>query len=230
MVAVGMNNNWHRFNNTAELDRALAHHLAQRLTEDLARYGDASMAVSGGSTPSGMFAQLSRCDLDWSRVWLTLVDERCVPVDSPDSNERLLRQNLLQNQAAGARFISMANAAREGIGTLDTKISNMPRPFSAVVLGMGNDGHTASWFPGANNLAALLDPDNPAQVMETEPPTAPHRRITLTLAAVMQSREIIVHITGPEKKAVLEQAADRDSPVAAALAQREIPTSIWWAA
>jgi 6-phosphogluconolactonase len=177
-----------------------------------------------------MFAQLSRCDLDWSRVWLTLVDERCVPVDSPDSNERLLRQNLLQNQAAGARFISMANAAREGIGTLDTKISNMPRPFSAVVLGMGNDGHTASWFPGATNLAALLDPDNPAQVMETEPPTAPHRRITLTLAAVMQSREIIVHITGPEKKAVLEQAADRDSPVAAALAQREIPTSIWWAA
>ena len=228
MVAVGMNN-WHRFSSTAELDRALALHLAQRLTEDIARYGDASLAVSGGRTPSGMFAQLSRCDLDWSRVWLTLVDERCVPVDSPDSNERLLHENLLQSRAAHARFISMASANRDGVAVLNSQIASMPKPFSAVVLGMGNDGHTASWFPGATNLAALLDPDNPAQVMETEPPTAPHRRMTLTLAAVLQSREIIVHITGPEKKAVIEQAADRDSPVAAVLAQRETPASIWWA-
>lgn len=222
-------NNWHRFSSTAELDRALALHLAQRLTEDIARYGDASLAVSGGRTPSGMFAQLSRCDLDWSRVWLTLVDERCVPVDSPDSNERLLRETLLQSRAAHARFISMASASRDGVAVLNSQITSMPRPFSAVVLGMGNDGHTASWFPGATNLAALLDPDNPALVMETEPLTAPHRRLTLTLAAVLQSREIIVHITGPEKKAVIEQAADQDSPVVAALAQREIPASIWWA-
>ena len=228
MAAAGMNN-WHRFSSTAELDRALALHLAQRLTEDIARYGDASLAVSGGRTPSGMFAQLSRCDLDWSRVWLTLVDERCVPVDSPDSNERLLHENLLQSRAAHARFISMASANRDGVAVLNSQIASMPKPFSAVVLGMGNDGHTASWFPGATNLAALLDPDNPAQVMETEPPTAPHRRMTLTLAAVLQSREIIVHITGPEKKAVIEQAADRDSPVAAVLAQRETPASIWWA-
>lgn len=222
-------NNWHRFSSTAELDRALALHLAQRLTEDIARYGDASLAVSGGRTPSGMFSQLSRCDLDWSRVWLTLVDERCVPVDSPDSNERLLRETLLQSRAAHARFISMASANRDGVAVLNSQITSMPRPFSAVVLGMGNDGHTASWFPGATNLAALLDPDNPALVMETEPLTAPHRRLTLTLAAVLQSREIIVHITGPEKKAVIEQAADQDSPVVAALAQREIPASIWWA-
>jgi len=228
MAAAGMNN-WHRFSSTAELDRALALHLAQRLTEDIARYGDASLAVSGGRTPSGMFAHLSRCDLDWSRVWLTLVDERCVPVDSPDSNERLLHENLLQSRAAHARFISMASANRDGVAVLNSQIASMPKPFSAVVLGMGNDGHTASWFPGATNLAALLDPDNPAQVMETEPPTAPHRRMTLTLAAVLQSREIIVHITGPEKKAVIEQAADRDSPVAAVLAQRETPASIWWA-
>jgi 6-phosphogluconolactonase len=123
----------------------------------------------------------------------------------------------------------MASANRDGVAVLNSQIASMPKPFSAVVLGMGNDGHTASWFPGATNLAALLDPDNPAQVMETEPPTAPHRRMTLTLAAVLQSREIIVHITGPEKKAVIEQAADRDSPVAAVLAQRETPASIWWA-
>ena len=228
MAAAGMNN-WHRFTSTAELDRALALHLAQRLTEDLARYGDASMAVSGGRTPTGMFSQLSRCDLDWSRVWLTLVDERCVPVERPDSNERLLRENLLQSEAAQARFISMASAAAGSVAALNSQIASMPRPFSAVVLGMGSDGHTASWFPEATNLAALLDPNNPAQVAETEPPTAPHRRLTLTLASVMQSREIIVHITGPQKKAVIEQAKDREHPVAAVLEQREIPASIWWA-
>ena len=222
-------NNWHRFNNTAELDRALAHHLAQRLTEDLARYGDASLAVSGGRTPTGMFSQLSRCALDWSRVWLTLVDERCVPVESPDSNERLLRENLLQSGAAQARFVTMASAAQDGVAVLNSQIAGMPKPFSAVVLGMGNDGHTASWFPGASNLADLLDPTNSALVAETQPPTAPHRRLTLTLAAVLQSREIIIHITGPQKKAVLEQAEEREHPVAAALGQHATPASIWWA-
>lgn len=222
-------NDWHRFGSTIELDRALALHLAQRLTEDIARYGDASLAVSGGRTPSGMFDQLSRCDLDWARIWLTLVDERCVPPQSPDSNERLLREHLLQSHAAQARFVSMASAGQGEVSALNAQITAMPRPFSAVVLGMGKDGHTASWFPGATNLAALLDPGNPAQVAETEPLTAPHRRLTLTLAAVLQSREIIVHITGLEKKAVIEQAADRDYPVAAALEQHTTPASIWWA-
>jgi 6-phosphogluconolactonase len=222
-------NDWHRFTSIAELDRALAVHLAQRLTEDLARYGDASLAVSGGRTPSGMFRQLSRCDLDWSRVWLTLVDERCVPADSPDSNELLLRQNLLQNRAASARFISMSHTGTGEVAALSAQLAAMPRPFSAVVLGMGNDGHTASWFPRAANLAALLDPTNPVQVAETEPVTAPHRRLTLTLAAILESREIIVHITGPEKKTVIERAVDQGYPVASALEQDKTPASIWWA-
>ena len=222
-------NSWHRFTSIAELDRALAQHLAQRLAEDIARYGDASLAVSGGSTPSGMFRQLSGCDLDWSRVWLTLVDERCVPPESPDSNERLLRENLLQSRAANARFISMASNSQNGAHTLRPLIDSMPKPFSAVVLGMGQDGHTASWFPEAANLSALLDPGNPEQVAETEPPAAPHRRLTLTLAAVLQSREIIVHITGQEKKAVIERATDQHYPVAAVLGQQATPASIWWA-
>jgi 6-phosphogluconolactonase len=221
-------NDWHRFTSVAELDRALAIHIAQRLTEDLAQYGDASLAVSGGRTPTGMFRHLSRCNLEWSRVWLTLVDERCVPLESPDSNERLLRDNLLQSQAASARFVSMTSAAQGNTSALNAQITAMPRPFSAVVLGMGNDGHTASWFPGAENLEALLDPSNTTQVAMTEPLTAPHRRITLTLAAVLESREIIIHITG-EKKGVIEQAAQRRYPVAAVLEQRTTPASIWWA-
>ena len=222
-------NDWHRFTSTAELDSALALHLAQRLKEDIGRYGDASLAVSGGGTPVGMFKHLARCALDWSRVWLTLVDERCVNTDNPDSNERLLRDNLLQSHASQARFVSMADADKDNMSAMNAQLSAIPRPFSAVVLGMGNDGHTASWFPGAANLAELLDPENTAQVVMTEPLTAPHRRITLTLAAVLQSREIIIHITGAEKKAVIEQAQERGYPVAAVLEQRATPASIWWA-
>ena len=123
----------------------------------------------------------------------------------------------------------MADAGAKGLTALGREIAAIPRPFSAVVLGMGGDGHTASWFPQAANLAALLDPANPAEVAETEPVTAPHRRLTLTLAAVLGSREIILHITGEAKRAVLENALSQGCPVAAVLDQRTTPVTVWWA-
>jgi len=220
---------WRRFGSTALLDEALAGHLARQLATDVREHGQASLAVSGGSTPKHLFQRLSRCELDWAHVWLTLVDERCVATDSPDSNERLLRQHLLQNRAAGARFIGMAEAGAKGLEVLAENIAQIPRPFSAVVLGMGGDGHTASWFPQAADLAALLDPANPADVALTDPVTAPHRRLTLTLAAALDSREIIIHITGAAKRSVLESACTNRYPVAAVLQQDTTPTSIWWA-
>jgi len=222
-------NEWHIFAASGELDRALAEHLGKRLQTDIERHGHASLAVSGGSTPTGMFRKLSSCELDWSRVWLTLVDERRVATDSPASNERMLRENLLQNRAAAARFISLADHGADGVAALGRALNAIPRPFSAVVLGMGGDGHTASWFPGAANLRALLDPANPADVAETMPVTAPHERLTLTLAAVLKSREILIHITGEAKKTLLENARAEQHPVAAILQQTVTPASIWWA-
>ena len=222
-------NEWHIFAGSGELDRALAEHLGKRLQTDIERHGHASLAVSGGSTPIGMFRKLSSCELDWSRVWLTLVDERRVATDSPASNERMLRENLLQNRAAAARFISLADNGADGVAALGRALDAIPRPFSAVVLGMGGDGHTASWFPGAANLPALLDPANPADVAETMPVTAPHERLTLTLAAVLKSREILIHITGEAKTTLLENARAEQHPVAAILQHTETPASIWWA-
>ena len=222
-------NEWHIFGSTRELDRALAAHLGKRLQTDIDLCGHASLALSGGSTPAGMFSELSRCELDWSRVWLTLVDERRVASDNPASNERMLRENLLHNRAAAARFVSLADNGAGGLAALGRALDDIPRPFSAVVLGMGGDGHTASWFPGAANLPALLDPANPADVAETTPPTAPHRRLTLTLAAVLNSREIIIHITGDAKKTLLENARVEEHPVAAILQQTATPATIWWA-
>lgn len=220
---------WHRFPSVEELDRALAEHIAGRLRDDLHRRGAASLAVSGGSTPRGMFRQLSRCELDWPGVWLTLVDERRVDSDHADSNERMVRAELLQNRAAAASFVGLALRTADDLAVLAERMALIPRPFSLVVLGMGSDGHTASWFPRAENLPELLDPTAGTRLAVTEPVTAPHQRITLTLPAVLDSREIIVHITGREKKIVMEQAAARDYPVAAVITQQTTPTSIWWA-
>jgi 6-phosphogluconolactonase len=95
---------WKTFGTAGELDRALAVHIAEGLRRDIDSRGSASLAVSGGSTPKHMFELLSACELDWSRVWITLVDERWVSTSSEDSNERLLRENLLQHSAAAAQL------------------------------------------------------------------------------------------------------------------------------
>jgi 6-phosphogluconolactonase len=223
---------WRRYPGQAELDRALAEHIAGQLRDDIKRRGQASLAVSGGNTPVGMFRQLSRCELDWPRVFITLVDERWVTPEDTDSNERLVRANLLQNLAAAAHFTSLKSEhdnACDALTTITRRLAAIPQPFTVVVLGMGGDGHTASWFPRATNLTALLDPTELQVVAATNPVTAPHQRMTLTLATVLRSRTIIIHITGEHKEAVLRGASENHYPVAAILEQATTPVTVWWA-
>ncbi|MEP5569143.1 MAG: 6-phosphogluconolactonase [Halioglobus sp.] len=222
----------HNFDTRSELDQALATHVASRLKRDIENRGAASLAVSGGSTPKGFFAQLSEIDLAWNKVWITLVDERWVDTDSPDSNERLVRENLLRDKAATANFIGLkASPADANLGLVEItrRMDKLPLPLSCTVLGMGADGHTASWFPQASNLAELIDPEGSVLLGTCEPMTAPHQRMTLTLPAVLQSSEIIVHITGTDKRAVLAEATAKQYPIAAIIDQDINPASIWWA-
>jgi 6-phosphogluconolactonase len=223
---------WHTFDSREQLDADLAQQLASCLSQDILARGQASLAVSGGSTPKGLFQQLSRCELDWSKVDVFLVDERWVAPDSPDSNERLVRENLIQNQAGSARLSSFKTSdveAQEGIAELNARLEAIAQPFSAVVLGMGGDGHTASWFPQAINLKELLDADGISKIAATHPVTAAHQRITLTFPAVVASQNIVIHIAGDEKKAVLEDAVAAHYPIAAILEQTITPVTIWWA-
>ena len=225
-------NNWQSFPDPAQLDNALALHIAERLAGSIARTGSASLAVSGGSTPKGLFSQLSACDLDWESVSITLVDERWVDCHSPDSNEQLLRDNLLQKKAAKATLVGLKTAharGEDGLVECQARIARIGKPFSAVVLGMGGDGHTASWFPQADNLRDLLNPEGDAEVAITEPVTAPHQRITLTYPAVLNSEEIIVHIVGEGKRKVLESATENRYPIATILEQTATPVAVWWA-
>lgn len=225
-------NEWRCFADTDELDQKLAEHIAARLREDIQNRGRASLAVSGGGTPRLMFQHLSQCELDWSRVWITLVDERWVEPDSADANERLVRENLLQANAATAHFIGLktdADNAQDALGEVAHRLADMAWPLTIAVLGMGGDGHTASWFPQARNLDDLLNPDGTALLGATDPVTAPHQRITLTLPSVLNSRDIAIHITGEQKRGLLEAAAQQNYPVAAVLEQTTTPVTLWWA-
>ncbi|MEH6570062.1 MAG: 6-phosphogluconolactonase [Halioglobus sp.] len=224
--------NWQLMPDTNQLDQKLAQHIAGKLAEDLQKRGTASLAVSGGGTPKGLFQRLSKCDLDWENIQVTLVDERWVGLESPDSNEQMLRDKLLQNNASNARIVGLKTAdkhGKDGLAEARRRIAGIGKPFSAVILGVGGDGHTASWFPQAANLAQLVDPAGSAEVEITDPVTAPHQRITLTLPAVLNTREVIVHIVGAEKRTVVESAIEKQFPIALILEQTKTPVTIWWA-
>ncbi|GGP23188.1 6-phosphogluconolactonase [Silvimonas iriomotensis] len=207
---------WHEFASKDELDQGLAADIAKALNAAIAARGKASLAVSGGRTPAGMFKALSESAVDFSKVWITLVDERWVPVDHADSNERTVRQNLLQGNAAAAHFVSPVSSAatpHEGQAEIEARFAALPAPFDVLILGMGDDGHTASLFPDAAELeAACASTDLVAAVT---PPVAPHKRITLTLPTIAKAREVIVHITGEGKKTLLQTALTQDKPVTA---------------
>ncbi len=225
------------FTDRTALITALADAVCERLDRAISSRGRATLAVSGGSTPKPLFEALSGRELAWDKVTLLLVDERWVAVDDPASNEHLVRSSLLQDRAAAATFIPMKSAAaqpREDEAACSQRLRPL-FPLDLVLLGMGSDGHTASLFPGADRLdeAMTLERGKKKICMASTPPTAPHARMTLTLAAILDSREIIIHIVGDEKKTVLDQALAhgpvKDMPIRAILRQEQVPVTVFWA-
>ncbi len=225
---------WLEFARRAEQDQALAQRVAAALRAGLDARGEAALAVSGGRTPAGFFRHLSLQQLNWSRVAITLVDERWLPPDHPDSNERMLRTQLLRRTAAAAHFTGLKTAhdnARSAENSCEQALAKLPWPLDAVHLGVGGDGHTASWFADAPEYARALDTNAPARVLACHPQSAPYARMSLSLRAVLDSRLILLQLTGSDKRAVLEAAlaGDRSLPVTAVLQQRRVPVAIYWA-
>ena len=218
----------------------LAGFVAQRLREGLAIRGQALLVVSGGSTPMPFFKALSGMALDWSHVCVTLADERWLPADHADSNERLVREGLLQGAAAQARFLPLFNGAASPEAAqrvLDEALAGLPWPADVVVLGMGGDGHTASLFPHAPELAdALAEGEGPRclPVAVPAPPNVPVPRLSLTRRALLDARHLVIHVTGASKLALIEQAM-LDGPVGPwpirlALHQNQVPCEVFHAA
>jgi 6-phosphogluconolactonase len=210
----------------AELAPAFARWSADLLARAIAERGAALLAVSGGTTPQRYFAALSEEPIDWSRVTVTLVDERCVPEDSPRSNARLVRQNLLKNRAAAAQFAPLADSrltAEQELAAARTRIAALPLPADLVALGMGDDGHTASWFPAGVGLAEAMDSAARALVAPISAPGAGEPRLTLTGRVVLRARRIALQIEGPNKQSTLARALQdglsEEMPIRAVLRQ-----------
>lgn len=226
----------HSFTDCQIQAAALAERIAERLRTALVERGRAVLAVSGGSTPKKLFEHLSREKLDWSRVHVTLVDERWVPDTDERSNARLVKSLLLQHAAAGAPFVPLytGDASPEaGLATASARIEALSLPFDAVVLGMGDDGHTASFFPGGDHLAEALDLHGHARVLPMHAADAGEPRITLTLPTLLQTRALYLLVTGEKKRDLLADArlglgAARDYPVRAVLTQQRVPVAVYW--
>jgi 6-phosphogluconolactonase len=231
----------HFFPDRESLFSALVDECYSLLAETIAAKQFASMLVSGGGTPRPLYEQLSSKALDWQRVKVALVDERWVDVDHAGSNEAFIKETLLNNKAAPAKFITMKTAhatAIEGQVVCEERYRQLARPFDLAILGMGPDGHIASLFPHAQGLNEALDSNRKqlCAAIEANPSEVTGElteRMSLTLYGLLQSRQLHLLITGEEKLAVYKQAlASNDSlltPISAVLKQTRARVKVYWA-
>jgi 6-phosphogluconolactonase len=219
------------------LNEQLAHDIAQRLDAAIQARGVAVLSVSGGKSPMALFEALRDLPLDWSRVCVTLVDERCVPVTHPDSNARLVQAHLLQGQASAAQLVPMVSDAAEPPALQAEWASTALKAAGTadvLVLGMGADGHTASLFPQALNLREALERHNPhaciAMALAQLPANAPFERLTQPLAQLLRARHLVLPLSGADKLATLRlawQGVSDQYPISHVLHQTETPVALW---
>lgn len=221
-----------RHDTAAQAALALAAAVAMRLQQAIATRGTALLAVSGGRSPAGVFDALRGHAIEWDKLVVAQVDERWVPPDHVDSNSRLIREHLLIGPAAAARFVPMKNEAPDayaGQAECEAALAALPRPFDVIMLGMGEDGHTASLFPGAAELAVGLSSAN--LCLAVTPPAAPHQRMSLTLNGLLDSRQLVLQLGGAAKeaayRAALAPGAIEDMPIRAVLRQNKVPLDVW---
>lgn len=223
------------FGDRETLFSALKSHVEQTLHRALETQARASIALSGGSTPAPLYQALAQSPLEWQRTDITLTDERFVPADHADSNEAMLRRALLNGTASAANFIPLSHdceTAEQAAQTSSAALGQMRLPMDLVILGMGNDMHTASLFPDAPELADALDPTQDQHCLALHPASSEHARLSMSLNMLLNSREIVLLITGQEKQETLQRALKSDvfekAPIAAILLQSKVPVHIYW--
>lgn len=216
----------------------LAELVALRIKASLHKKGHAYMAVSGGSTPVKLYENLSQQDLDWGAVCTVLADERWVDTYHEASNERLIKETFQRNKASELEVIGLKEntpTPRAAIKAVDEKLSHLPDMLDVAVLGMGTDGHTASWFPYSEGLdeALSLDAGCVAAISaKRSDVTGPNTdRITLTFTMIEKAELIILMMNGTEKRMafewVVEQGPIEEAPIRALLQSRPDMWACW---
>jgi len=222
----------HFFETRLEASTAAAERMRELLANRLANRTAASIVVSGGTSPKECMAALSKTPLDWPRVQVALSDERWVPPDHEDSNEKLVRETLLVNQAASATLLPVYDGDVSPEERCDALQEPLPvLPFACSLIGVGTDGHFASLFPDAEQLALGLDVDSGRLYIPVSTAASPHRRVSMTLAGISRSDEIALLFFGDEKRDVYERAkaSPNGEPLSRLLRQKRAPVRLFWA-
>jgi len=227
---------WWEYDSVDELADAVAGDVAFIVESAIDARNASLIAVPGGKTAPAVFPKLAAQTVQWKRVTIIPGDERLVPVGDELSNVREIARAFLPTGARVIPIVSGKVADHKLAGNAaDALLQDMPWPPDLVWLGMGEDGHTASIFPGAD-LQDALDAPKARRVVgvmpDPLPPEAPVARVTLTRAAILSARTVLITITGQKKREVLEQAiADGQSsrlPIGRVLAEAEQPIDIHW--
>lgn len=218
-----------------KLEIELCELIVDALKADIEKNDAASLLVSGGSTPKNLFSKLSNAEIDWSKVTVSLVDERFLPDDHKDQNGKLVRESLLINKAAKATFVSLVQDSSDEALNLDLcrkSLDLIPTPFSVVILGMGTDGHTASLFPGSPQLNEGMDLATNDMLISSEPTNASYQRITFTRKALLNTKNLILHCYGEEKEAILAEATSSQDwakyPIIGFIHQNQVELKTFW--
>ena len=231
---------WHRHSDRQKASAALAEAVAETVRDCVAEQGTAALAVPGGSSPGTFFTCLGEKALAWPAVKVTLTDERWVPPDDPASNERLVRQGLMQGKAAAAAMVGLYGSGctlEEGAIQAQARLGALPWPLAATVLGMGEDGHIASLFPGSAALAeGLKGPGETTNLCLPVPDGLNWPRLTLTLAALLDCNLLALLVFGEDKRLILDSVGQPDAPArwpvaaaARAAARLGRPMQVFWA-
>lgn len=221
----------HEFKSPVLLADGLALIVAKQLSDAIDARGSATLVVSGGRSPVAFFQNLAKQKLDWSKVVVTLADERWVPVEHADSNAGLLKRYLLQGPAAKAQFLSLYSATANlklAAEQADRLLAELP-PIDVLILGMGDDGHTASLFPNSPNLADALKVDGTRRCYPMLAPTVPHQRLTMSRALLASAKTTVLSISGQSKLTTLSAALAGDDVAAMPIRAFLQPTlEIYW--
>ena len=230
---------WWEFESAAEMAEQVAGDIGFVIESAIEAHGSARIAVPGGSTPEPIFKKLAAADIDWTKVTILPTDDRLVPLDDPASNHALLERHF---GTKGATVISLVDEAvledyREAGRLADQRLGMLDWPLDLVCLGMGEDGHTASIFPGPDMDRALSGPRERRAVgvhPDPMPDNAPVDRVTLTAAAIAGARTVMVVLRGDAKRKVLEEAVEQGPlsayPIGRLLAEVEADADLFWSA
>ena len=213
------------------LAEAQAIAVAEALRIAIESRGQATLVVSGGRSPIAFFEALAQQPLHWHKVTISLADERWVPINQASSNGGLVRRHLLRGPAAEARFLGLyrvASSLQQAAELADASLVELP-PIDVLVLGMGDDGHTASLFPNSPNLKLALQLDCPHRVLPMQAPSEPVERLSLTLPLLSAARLSLLAIQGQDKLATLRAAlAGGDVTSMPIRALLHSPLEIYW--